>query len=146
MLASLDDLKTFLPGDKFQVTDGNTELDLVQVDVERLIKGYLSSVFQATTLAAWADPTTTPSYIRSIAGRLVAAFYYAKRLSEDLPDWDKTYPQRIYDEAMMMLEMVRSGQVVLEGVTDTPGTEFDSSFFYPDSNARAAAFTMGMKW
>lgn len=146
MLASLDDIKTHLPGDKLQVTDGNAEIALFGVDVERLIKGYLSSVFTAALLASWDEPTNTPGYIRGCAGRLVAAFYYAKRFSADIPDWDRTYPQRLYDEAMQMLELVRSGQVELEGVTETPGTQFSTDFFYPDGTARAPAFTMDMQW
>lgn len=146
MLASLDDVRTHLPRDKFEVKDGNTEISLYQTDVERLVKGYLSSVFTAATLAVWASPATTPSYIRACAARLIAAFYYAKKLSEDLPDWDKTYPQRLYDDAMLMLEAVRSGAVVLTGVTEVPGTQFDESFFYPDDTARAPAFTMEMRW
>lgn len=145
-LASLDDVRTHLPADKFKVTDGNVEITLFQTDVERLIKGYLSSVFSAAILATWAAPASTPVYIRSCAGRLIAAFYYAKKLSEDLPDWEKTYPQRIYDEAMAMLEAVRSGEVVLIEVAEVPGTQFDSSFFYPDTTARDPAFTMEMRW
>lgn len=145
-LASLDDVKTHLPPDKFQVADGNTEINLFHTDVERIVKGYLSSVFSFTTLDSWSTPDVTPDYIRACAGRLIAAFYYAKRLSEDLPDWDKTYPQRLYNEAMAMLDAVRSGQVVLEGVTEESGTEFDSSFYYPDSTARAPAFTMDLQF
>lgn len=145
MLASLDDVKTHLPLDKLQVTDGNAEITMFQVDVERLIKGYLSSVFSAATLAVWADPDSTPDYIRACAGRLIAAFYYAKRYSADLPDWDKTYPQRLYNDAMAMLEAVRSGEIDL-GLPETPGTQFDNSFFYPDSTAREPAFTMDMRW
>lgn len=144
MLASLDDVRTHLPEDKFKVTDGNAEIKLFQTDVERLIKGYLSSVFSAATLAAWADPASTPTYIRACAGRLVAAFYYAKRLSEDLPDWDRTYPQRLYDEAMMWLEAVRTGQVDL-GLTEPAGTQFDSSFFFPTTDS-IPKFTMDMRW
>ena len=146
MLASFDDVRTHIPSDKLQVTDGNPEIDLFQVDVERLIKGYLSSVFSAATLALWDEPANTPGYIRGCAGRLVAAFYYAKRYSVDIPDWDKTYPQRLYDEAMAMLELVRSGEVVLDGIIETLGTAFDSSFYYPDGTAREPAFTMDMQW
>lgn len=146
MLASLDDIKTHLPADKFQVTDGNAEINLFQTDVERLIKGYLSSVFSAAIVAVWDEPANTPGYLRGIAGRLIAAFYYAKKLSEDLPDWDRTYPQRLYDEAMMMLERVRDGDVILEDVTDPSGNQFGSTFFYPDENATAAKFTMDMRW
>lgn len=144
-LNSLDDVKTWLPGDKFKATDGNPELDLIEIDVERSIKGYLSSVFTQATLSTWADPETTPAYIRSCAGRLVAAFYYAKKLSEDMPDWDRTYPQRLYNEAMQMLEEVRTGQVTLVEVTEPAGTGFDSSFFYPDSTTEPK-FTMDMRW
>lgn len=144
-LASLDDVNTHLPSDKFKATDGNPEILLYQTDIERVIKGYLSSVFTQATLFIWASPTTTPKYIRACAGRLIAAFYYAKKVSEDLPDWDRTYPQRLYDEAMKMLEEVRTGDVVLEEVAETAGTVFDSSFFYPDRTTEPK-FTMDMKW
>lgn len=146
MLASLDDVNTFLPRDKFSVTDGNEEVLLTQTDVERLIKGYLSSTFTAALLATWADPDSTPGYIRACAGRLVAAFYYSKKVSEDLPDWDKTYPQRLYNEAMAMLEAVRSGQVVLDGTTETSGTEFGLGFFWPNGTEGEPKFTMDMVW
>lgn len=147
MLASLADVNTHLPGDKFTATDGGPDYLSFQTDVTRLVKGYLSSVFSATTLAAWADPDSTPATIRAIAGRLVAAFYYAKKVSEDIPDWDGTYPQRLYDEAMKMLEMIRTGLIVLPEVPpdDQPGTFFDSSFFYPDSTDEPS-FTMDMRW
>lgn len=145
MLASLGDVNTHLPGDKFTATDGGPDYLAFQTDVDRLIKGYLSSVFSATTLAAWADPNSTPAYIRACAGRLVAAFYYAKKVSEDIPDWDGTYPQRLYNEAMRMLEEVRTGAVVLPEVPDEIGTAFDSSFFYPDSTDEPS-FTMDMRW
>jgi hypothetical protein len=144
-LASLDDINTHLPGDKFAATDGNPEIGLYQIDMERTIKGYLSSVFSQATLNGWANPANTPVYIRSIAGRLIAAFYYAKKVSEDLPDWDRTYPQRLYDEAMRMLEEVRTGDVVLLEVIEPAGTRFDSSFFYPDENT-TPKFSMDMRW
>ncbi len=143
-LASLDDVRTHIPPDKFEVTDGNVEIQLYQTDVERVIKGYLSSVFSATTIAAWADPTSTPALIRACAGRLVAAFYYAKRLSEDIPDWDKTYPQRLYNDAIMLLEDIRIGQATLPEVTEVPGTQFDTSFFSPTSGD--PKFSMEMRW
>lgn len=144
-LASLDDVNTHLPGDKFKATDGNPEITLYQTDIERLIKGYLSSVFSQATLALWAAPATTPKYIRACAGRLIAAFYYAKKVSEDLPDWDRTYPQRIYDIAMSMLEAVRTGDVILEEVTEEVGTAFDDSFFWPRKDS-IPKFTMDMRW
>lgn len=146
MLASLDDVKTHLPRDKFSPTDGNPEIALFQIDAERIIKGNLLSVFSAATLTAWADPATTPSIIRAIAGRLIAAFYYAKKVSEDMPDWDQTYPQRLYDEAMRMIEMIRDGDLILEEVGEVPGTVFDTSYFFPTASDGAPKFTMDMRW
>jgi hypothetical protein len=145
MLASLDDVKTFLPRDKFTPRDGDPDVNLFQIDVERSIKGYLSSVFSSATLAAWADPNSTPAYIRACAGRLIAAYYYSKKLSEDLPDWDRTYPQRLYNEAIQMLNDVRTGQVILTEVTEPPATGFDEDFFFPRAND-VPSFTKAMRW
>jgi len=145
MLASLDDVNTHLPIDKLQATDGNPEILLHGTDVERLIKGYLSDAYSPPVLAAWADPDSTPEYIRAIAGRLVAAFYYARRYSENIPDWDRTYPQRIYNEAMDMLEKVRAGLVDLPEVAESVGTEFKSDFWGPTPLADPV-FTMDMRF
>lgn len=141
-LASLDDINAHLPHDKLKVTEGNTQITLIQVDVERSIKGYLSSVFSAATLAAWADPDTTPEYIRGCAGRLVAAMYYAQRTAEEVPDWDKTYAQFLYNSAMEMLQDVRSGTVILSEVNETAGTQFGEGWFWPNSTTSEPKFTM----
>lgn len=145
MLANLDDINTHLPLDKIGATDGSEEIQKHQVDVERVIKGYLSSTYTAATLAAWADPATTPGYIRSIAGRLIAAWHYARKYSEDNPDWDKTYPQLLYNEAMKMLEMVRAGEVDLGIPGEEAGTQFSSNFFYPTKDTEPV-FTMDMRF
>jgi hypothetical protein len=144
VLASLDDINTHLPQDKLHVQDANEQVQKHQVDVDRVIKGYLSSTFQPVTLAEWADPASTPGFIRSIAGRLVAAWHYARMYSEDVADWDRTYPQRLYNEAMAMLEEVRSGAVDL-GLDDEAATAFGSGFFYPTKDTEPV-FTMGMRF
>ena len=145
-LCSLDDIRTHLPPDKFRVEDGNSEINFYKIDVDRLIFAYLSNVFTPAQLGVWDEPADTPEFIRAIAGRLVAAFYYAKKLSEDMPDWDRTYPQRLYNEAMMMLEQVRDGSVELPGLEDVVGTEFSDEFYFPDATARPPAFTMDLRF
>ena len=147
MLASLEDVNAFLPSDKFKATDGNPDLALLQIDVDRLVKGYLSGAFSSSTLAGWAAPSSTPALIRSIAGRLIAAFYYAKKVSEDLPDWDGTYPQRLYNDAMALLEKIRMGEIVLIEVPDSeqPETQFDSDYFWPRAGSEPK-FTSDMRW
>ena len=144
MLANLDDINTHLPIDKLKVTDGNEEVLRHQVDVERVIKGYLSSTYSAATLAAWADPDTTPGFIRAIAGRLIAAFHYARKYSENIPDWDRTYPQRLYNEAMAMLKEVIEGDIDLGIPGEEAGTAFSGDFFYPRQSD--PVFTMDMRF
>jgi hypothetical protein len=107
------DVQVHLPVDKLlleQVPDSLTE---VWLDVERVIKGRLSGVYSAATLAAWSTPDDTPEYIRSIGGRLAAAFIYRLRLAQDFPD-DAEYAIQKYNEAISMLDMVVAGDVVLD--------------------------------
>jgi hypothetical protein len=146
MLADLDDINTFLPQDKLRASDGDDDINRFQIDVDRVIKGYLTSTYSATTLAAWDDPTTTPAYIRACAGRLIAAFFYRKKLSENnAASADLSYPQRIYNEAMEMLMEVRSGLVDLPEVTETAGTDFSEEFFYPQDDTDIS-FTKAMRF
>jgi hypothetical protein len=142
LLANLDDINEFLPQDKLTATDGNPAIDRFQIDVDRTIKGYLASVYSLATLQTWADPTSTPAFIRGIAGRLIAAYWYSSRTSEDMPDWNKSYPQRVYDEAMKMLADIRSGDAVLVDVVETPGTVL-TEFYKPKADPY---FTVGMKF
>lgn len=144
MLADLEDINTFLPQEKLDATDGNPEINRFQVDIDRAIKGYLSSVYSQATLTAWADPDNTPVYIRGIAGRLIAALWYASKLRTQ-GDWDKSYPQFIYNQGMDMLEMVRTGAVILIEVTDeVAGTAFGRAQFWPNATTAPPKFTMDM--
>jgi len=152
-LASLFDINTHLPQDKLQVTDGND--DALQLDAERLIKGYLADVYSPVTLASWSDPTIddpalpgyVPEYIRGIAGRFIAAFYYRIRYSEDTLD-TPGYAQNLYDEAMDMLNKVVRGEITLIDVEESPATDVSltNELFWPnDSTAEGPYFRMGME-
>lgn len=143
MLATLDDINTFLPQDRLDATDGNEEITRFQADVDRTIKGYLSTVYSTTIIAGWDEPDNTPGFIRSIAGRLIAAYWYSSKTSESIPDWDKTYPQRLYDEAMKMLNDLRTGVVDL-GLAEEAGTQFSNAWFLPNSSSRRPSFGMDM--
>ena len=110
--ATLDDVNMHLPTDKLEMKQ--PALDLMGVDAERIIRGYLSNVFTPLVLAGWTDPTLTnpatagyvPELIRAIAGRFIAAFYYRERYSEDSLD-DPQYAQMKYDEAMLSVTATR---------------------------------------
>jgi hypothetical protein len=142
-LASLEDIQTHLPEDKLDIQ--GSDVETLQIDVRRIIKGYLSGVspFTPQVLADWADPDSTPEYIRAIAGRLIAAAYYAKRYSEDeggVPG----YAQNLYDTGMRMLLAVVTGAVELEEVSVTFEGSLTSGDFWPnDSTPGGPLFKIG---
>lgn len=146
ILASIDDINTHLPVDKLDASAAGADvvaaINLFEIDVNRLIKGYLSGVFNPTTLASWADPATTPQWIRQIAGRLIASFWYASRYSEDIPT-ESPYAQTLYTEAMSMLECVRTGEVIIPiAEAPLPNTIFSEAFFQPNSQSTPPKFSM----
>lgn len=142
ILASLDDINTHLPGDKLLATDANTEL--LQLDAVRTIKGMLSGTFSVVTLAAWDAPANTPVFIRGVAGRLIAARYYAQRYSEDSTDVPE-YAQWLYDQSLQLLNTVISGTTTLVEVTEVvdTGNRLSTDNFYPNGDGTAEPkFTM----
>jgi len=123
--ASLDDVNMHLPTDKLEIKQ--PDLDLFGIDAVRIIRGTLANVYSAVTLAGWADPDITdptavgyvPELIKAVAGRLIGAFYYRERYSEDSLD-DPQYAQVKYNEAMAILAQIVEGDLVLWDVTETP--------------------------
>jgi hypothetical protein len=140
VLASLDDVNTWLPQDKLEADVA--DVDLFQEDADRVIKGYLSGVFSAVTLAGWADPGTTPVTIRAIAGRLVAAKFYKQRYAEDVVDIPE-YAQQLYDEAMAMLMQVVSGSLVIDPAIQVPG-QLGELDFLPNDDSEGPFFRMDL--
>jgi len=134
------DIQTFLPIDKLNLDNLPDDVEAAKLDAERIIRGYLATVFQPATLASWASPETTPGQIRAIAGRFAASRIYRTRYSEDDLD-DPEFAQVLYNEAMNMLNGVLTGKIVLDDVDDTAST-FDNTFFYPNSTTEDPYFTM----
>jgi hypothetical protein len=127
--------------DKLEADDSSVAL--FQVDAQRIVKGYLAGSFSPSTLAAWADPDTTPSIIRAIAGRLIAAAFYADRYAEDDPDVP-AYAQEKYNQAMLMLMQVQTGALILTEVTEPTADAFVNLDFYPnDDTVPGPLFTIG---
>lgn len=141
MLASADDVNTYLPQDK--VVYASPDNDVEQVAAERVIKGYLSGTFLPTTLAEWDSPDNTPEFIRAVAGKLTAALMYRKAYSEDVADVAE-YAQQLYNEALGDIEMVKDGTVDLNIDEPDGGKSIDLSF-YPDSTV-PPKFTMDARF
>lgn len=145
MYVDTDDVNVHLPSDKLQLNEA--ELELWDREAGRIIRGYVASVFSPTTIAAWADPASTPEVIRGIAGRLIAAAYYAERFSED----DTSYPeyaQNLYDQATNGLLGIQTGATTVLSVDGSQVVETtethsltDDDFWPNDATDRF--FSMG---
>lgn len=144
MLADITDVQTYLPTDRIPTDAG--DIAGYQLSVERIVKGYLVGIFTASTMAAWTTPTTTPQIIREVAARMIAGYRYRDRTSEETPGGieETTYGQRLYNEAMMMLNDIRAGNLDVIGtdevLIDTSSTSDIAGF--PD-NTTTPTFTMG---
>lgn len=149
ILASLDDINAELPSQEdpaglsdfvIEATDPNTAL--LQVSVARVIRGYLSGIIDSTTLMGWSSPDKTPELIRTIAGKMIAAYIYFNSASRTTLIVDpRSFGQVKYDEAMALLNGILDGTIIIDGdvPVETPNmTVLD--FFPVDDTDRA--FTM----
>lgn len=140
LFATLDDINAHLPEHKAQIEDADD--DKLQVEAYRLIRAKLSSTFVTATLNAWVSPETTPGIIRTIAGMVIAAKWYAELYAED-SDTDATYANNLYAEAMSLIEEIRAGLIVVTDDSGTPLTDtsyLSSDDFFPNDDA--PKFTM----
>jgi hypothetical protein len=138
-LADLEDINVHLPDDKLEVD--TARYAPFQLDAERIVRGYLSGYVDSSTLATWSSPDATPEIIRAVTGRLVAAFYYRERYSEDSLE-DPWYPQIKYNEAIDYLNQIRSGTMEIEGVVSTTGDHMSEENYYPNDSAPGPVFLM----
>lgn len=136
-LANLDDANLHLPVDKVVVD--TAEFDETQLDAERIVRGYLANYYPASTLALWVDPASTPGLIRSITGRLIAAFVYRKRYSEDSFD-DPMYAQNKYNEAISLLQGIQNSTIVVEGIEEPTTDRLTSADFWPNNTTTAGPY------
>lgn len=144
-LATTEDVNTFLDESKAYVTDADSEPE--QVDAERIVRGYLAGFVDSAEMATWKSPSKTPILIRSVAGRLVAAFRYRKLYSEDVNEVSP-YAQQLYNEAMDVLRQIINGTLSLVSITTDEvvdiqaGASFTDAMFYPgnkqDNDPRTA--------
>jgi hypothetical protein len=147
-LAELQDIEKYTPDHKIDANDANTAS--WQIEATRIIKSWLSGTFTAVELHSWQDPDSTPPIIRSIAGELIAAYFYRALYSEDettIP----LYAQTLYNEAIAMLQQIKDGTLQVLDEDDNPigdvtTTNMGTGDFYPDSTAPGPYFKMNDSW
>jgi hypothetical protein len=146
ILASIDDINGELDGDVVKADANNT--NLVQINVSRMVKGYLAKVVAGATIVTWVSPITTPDIVRVIAAKLIAAqvyFNYAARTSVIIED--NNFAQRKYTEAMNILNGIIAGDIPIVGEgggTTIPPTILGPDEFFP-SDATDRAFSLSMR-
>lgn len=144
MYADLKDVNAHLPQDKLPMDSGT--MPRFELDADRIIRGYVGGVIPITVINAWADPDTTPEIIRAIAGRLIAAAYYAERYAENSNE-DAAYAQRLYNQALLDLTGIQNGTITVVDVGGTTialtGAGLDNTMFMPNDTSVAPAFTRG---
>jgi hypothetical protein len=143
-LAAVKDINVHLPEDKLTVL--NADDDALQLDVERIIKARLSGTFSPTTLASWTTPgdelppANVPHIIQEVAGKLMAAFVYARVFSSEVAGLPE-YAQWLYDQAMETLEQIITGAIVIppDEVTEEvdTGSRLTSDMFWPNNETAA---------
>lgn len=147
ILATLEDVNGFLP-DLVEITDGDDKQ--FQVDAQRVIKSQLAGVFTPLVLTGWDTPAHTPQLIRGIAGRLIAAKWYAQQFSQEttlIP----AFAQSLYNEAIGMLSQIKAGTLIVIDDSNNPigtGSALDltSADLNPNNASSEPVFTMGMEF
>ena len=117
MFADKTDIQTWIRNDVVRVDDANSQKP--NVEARRTIIGQLSGYFSSIVLQSWADPSSTPDTIRSIAGRLAAAFLY-RTLRDSEQDVISEYAQELYNEAIGDLQKIKIGDIIVVDDTSTP--------------------------
>jgi len=124
------DINAHLPPDKI-AAENVQDLDAIKEDIERLIRGNLAGYISSTVLATWITPETTPEIIRAIGGRLGASFIYSRVFSEST-GVDSKYAQKKYDEAMKMINDIKTGDLIIEEAP-LEGAGLTEDMFFPNS-------------
>jgi len=147
LYATLDDINAHLPVEqgKAQIMDGQD--DLLQIDAYRLIRGRLSGTFDLTVINTWTSPAATPEQIRQIAGKIIAAKWYALLVSEDEAD-GSLFAQTLYNEAIAALNDIRNGTMTVIGVdgTELENSALIESSFWPNDTSPPPSFTVEENW
>jgi hypothetical protein len=143
--AALNDVNVHLPADKLQAQDA--DIINLNVDAQRLIRARLASVFDLALMNTWVSPADTPEAIRRIAGKLVAAKFYAILAAEDDSD-GSLYAQNLYNECVLELNEIRQGT---ETVIDVSGNEISNDSlsetgFYPNNTTQPPSFSVSEVW
>ena len=144
VFASKTDIQSWLQPDKIQVDDANSQK--ANIDATRIVKGQLAGMFQPVVIASWDSPDNTPELIRSVTGRLTAAFMHANVYSEESDAEISAYSQWLYDGAMAVLAQILAGTMTVTDSNDNPVDTTGAGLlsFFPNDDS--PLFTIGKQF
>lgn len=147
LFATVDDINAHLPVEQGKAQISDSEDGLLQIDAYRLIRARLSGTFDTTVIAAWTNPASTPEIIREIAGKIIAAKWYALLVAEDEAD-GSIFAQNLYNEAIAMLNDIRNGVLTVIGVDgeEMANSSLAESSFWPNDTSPEPSFTVEETW
>jgi hypothetical protein len=142
ILATVNDINANLDGTIVNANAQNTSL--IQVSVNRVVKGYLSRVVDNATMASWTSPDVTPDIVREAAAKLIASqLYYNSTSRSSTTTGPNTFAQKLYDDGMALLNQIIEGEIIIPDVPVTPIEGLTELDYFP-VDATNRAFTMGM--
>lgn len=132
-LADFDDANAWLDGTKLAFVD-DTDAAPEADNADNLVRGFLKPLF-GDPVDDWVHDgtgaTLTPKLVKDIASMLMASYRYAKVYSEDvIPEAD--YAARLEARAMSLLNMLKTGELVLADTELVSGTLFEQDDFWPN--------------
>ena len=85
--------------------------------------------------------------IREIAGKIIAAKWYALLVAEDEAD-GSVFAQNLYNEAIAMLNDIRNGLITVLGVDgeELESSELTQTSFWPNDTSPGPSFTVEETW
>lgn len=126
------------------------EITKLRLDTDdQLLEEPFHSEFVRSRLAScdidvttWIDVASTPSFVKSIIGMLVAAQKYNTYYSETEEGAGNPYANKLEERGMLLLEGICAGTIDLLDIIDDPATTgFGSVAFYPDDDVGATEAT-----
>jgi len=143
ILASLDDIDAQLPDNVIQPDDQNTAL--LQISVARVVRAYLSTTIDNTTLASWTEPDLTPDIVREASSKLIASQLFFQETSKSSLDMDiRSIGQLLYDQGIALLQQIVAGEIDIPNVDEITTGSITALDFWP-VDATDRAFTVGME-
>lgn len=145
-LVSAGDVQAWFADGRLRI-DSDDDLE-EEIHARSIVLGQLQTRFDVSD---WVSPDTTPKLVRTIISMLTAAYRYNNFIT--VPEGQTSYGDRLQANAMVLLQQVVDGQLILDEATDGPAVTGTLSFYPTDASTAiddeddaGRKFSMGMRF